>query len=99
MILTILIILSSSATLYFPDQITQQNLYPDYRHVLTRLDCHQSYTMAKNTLLTGDYSHLDPSAPLSNKDLGILLLDHCNTKALGERDLTDAKLETAIKGL
>ena len=54
--------------------------------------------MTQETPLTGDYSHLDSKAPLSMKDLGILLLDHCNTKAINERDLTDAKLETTIKG-
>ena len=55
--------------------------------------------IAKDAQFTGDYSHLDPKAPLSNKDLGILLLDHCNTKAVAERDLSDTKLETAIEGL
>ena len=55
--------------------------------------------MTQETSLTGDYSHLDHKAPLSMKDLGILLLDHCNTKAINERERTDAKLEATIKGL
>ena len=105
MILSILSILSNAVTLYSLDHVTQLDPHTDHQHAqgtlhaLVRLDYQQSHMIAKDAQFTGDYSHLDPKAPLSNKDLGILLLDHCNTKAVAERDLTDAKLENAIKGL
>ena len=73
--------------------------HPVYHYDHFQLVPQQYQMMTQKTPLTGDYSHLDHKAPLSNKDLGILLLDYCNTKANTERELTDAKLETAIKGL
>lgn len=59
--------------------------------------------MANNTQILGELSHLDPKAHLSNKDLAILLLIHCSIEIREnikeERDDTDAKFETTIKGL
>ena len=96
-----LFIASSSGVPFFTEHQPQQTPHP---HTVNQYDHHlqlsqQFLLMAKMSPFSGDYSHLDPKAPLSNKDTAILLIDHCDTNHKKERELTDAKFETTIKGL
>ena len=82
-----LFIASSSGVPFFTEHQPQQTPHP---HTVNQYDHHlqlsqQFLLMAKMSPFSGDYSHLDPKAPLSNKDTAILLIDHCDTNHKKER--------------